>query len=263
MTDELVHLDVAGTTATITLDSPSNRNALSTDLVSGLLGHLQTAAATASVRCVVLTHTGGTFCAGADLAGALKTGMSPDEASAAGAQGLVRLMRAMLELPIPVIGRVDGHVRAGGFGLLGACDMVVAGPSSTFALTEARLGLAPSVISLTLLSRMTSRAVSRYFVTGEKFGAQEAAAAGVITVAADSPPDLDARVAGWVSDLAAGSPQGLRESKRLATAAIREEFDRWADERAAHSAALFSSEEAREGMASFLQKRPPRWVSAP
>ena len=86
---------------------------------------------------------------------------------------------------MPVIGAIDGHVRAGGLGLVGACDIVVAGPRSTFALTEARIGVAPSIISLTLLPKMTARAAGRYFVTGEKFDADEAAEIGLITIAAD------------------------------------------------------------------------------
>ena len=98
---------------------------------------------------------------------------------------MTRLLRAILELPLPVIGAIDGHVRAGGLGLVGACDIVVAGRRSTFALTEARIGVAPSIISLTLLPKMTARAAGRYFVTGEKFGAAEAAEIGLITVAAD------------------------------------------------------------------------------
>ncbi len=256
----LVTLEVSAGVATITLDSPSNRNALSADLVSQLLEHLTAARDDPGVRSVVLTHTGGTFCAGADLAGALASGLSPDEASAAGAEGMVAVMRTVLELSKPVIARVDGHVRAGGIGLLGACDVVVAGPASTFALTEARLGLAPSVISLTLLSRMTSRAVGRYFVTGEKFGVEEAEAMGLITLAAADAEALTSLTDEILAAIGKGSPQGLRESKKVATSQIRAEFERFAEERARESAALFASEEAREGMSAFFEKRPPRWA---
>lgn len=260
MAEQLVTLDVAGGTATITLDSPHNRNALSAELVAQLLAHLAAAADDPAVRSVVLTHTGGTFCAGADLAGALGSGMSPEEASAAGATAMVTVMRTILEHRAPVVARVDGHVRAGGIGVLGACDIVVAGPSSTFALTEARLGLAPSIISLTLLSRMTSRSVGRYFVTGERFGADEAQATGLITVAVSDAAQVDSITGDLLDAIGKGSPQGLRESKKVATAAVRAEFERFAADRARESAALFASEEAREGMTAFLQKRQPRWA---
>ena len=158
---------------------------------------------------------------------------------------------------MPVIGAVDGHVRAGGLGLIGACDIVVAGQASTFALTEARIGVAPSIISLTLLPKMSARAAGRYFVTGEKFGAAEAEAIGLITMAAD---DVEATVASLAAAIGKASPQGLAASKALTTAPILADFDERADELTEQSARLFVSEEAREGMMAFLQKRPPRWI---
>ena len=135
------------------------------------------------MRAVVLGHTGGTFCAGADLSEA--SGGDAAETVANNARQLTSVLRSILEMPQPVIGAIDGHVRAGGLGLVGACDIVVAGRNSTFALTEARIGVAPSIISLTLLPKMSARAAGRYFVTGEKFGADEAAEIGLIT---QSPP---------------------------------------------------------------------------
>ncbi|MGA9871836.1 MAG: enoyl-CoA hydratase family protein, partial [Rhodococcus sp. (in: high G+C Gram-positive bacteria)] len=172
---------------------------------------------------------------------------------------MLGVLRSILETPKPVIGKIDGHVRAGGMGLVGACDIVVAGPSSTFALTEARLGLAPSIVSLTLLPRMNSRAASRYFVTGEKFGAHEAEAIGLISEAGADP---DATVADLLDALRQGSPQGLAESKRLTTASILADFDARGTDLSDHSARLFASEEAREGMMAFLQKRKPRWAAS-
>src|SRR6201992_3621067 len=185
----LVRYAVENGVVRVTLDSPHNRNALSTALVRQLHDGLATAAADPDARCVVLGHTGGTFCAGADLSEA--AGREPGELAVDRARETTALLRAIVELPLPVIGAVDGHVRAGGLGLVGACDIVVAGPSSTFALTEARIGVAPSIISLTLLPKMSARAAGRYFVTGEKFGADVAAEIGLISVAAD---DVEATV---------------------------------------------------------------------
>jgi enoyl-CoA hydratase len=207
------------------------------------------------VRAVVLDHTGGTFCAGADLAEA--AGRDPGDVAVHRARELTRLLRRILKLPMPVIAAVDGHVRAGGLGLVGACDIAVAGPASTFALTEARIGVAPSIISLTLLPKMTARAAGRYFLTAEKFSAAEAADIGLISIAAD---DVDATVAKLTADIGKASPQGLAASKALTTAAILEAFDRRADELTEESARLFVSDEAREGIISFLQKRPPDWA---
>lgn len=155
-----------------------------------------------------------------------------------------------------MIAAIDGHVRAGGMGLIGACDLVVAGTASTFALTEARIGVAPSIISLTLLPKMTARAAGRYFVTGEKFGAEEAERIGLVTVATD---DVPATVAKLTDEITKGSPQGLAASKALTTASILADFDRDAEKLAKQSAQLFVSDEAREGMMAFLQKRQPNW----
>jgi enoyl-CoA hydratase len=251
----LVHYTVKGSVARLTLDSPDNRNALSTALVDQLHQGFTDAAEESGVRAVVLGHTGGTFCAGADLAEAV--GRDPGDVAVDRARELTHLLRRILELPMPVIAAVDGHVRAGGLGLVGACDIVVAGPASTFALTEARIGVAPSIISLTLLPKMTARAAGRYFVTGEKFSAQEAANIGLITIAAD---DVEAGVVTLTAAIGKGSPQGLAASKALTTAPILEAFDRYADELTEQSARLFASEEAREGMSAFLHKRPPHWV---
>lgn len=252
---DLVRYAVDSGVARLTLDSPHNRNALSTTLVAGLHEGMRAAAADPAVRVVVLGHTGGTFCAGADLSEA--AGRDPGDVAVDRAREMTDLLRAILELPVPVIAAVDGHVRAGGMGLIGACDIVVAGAQSTFALTEARIGVAPSIISLTLLPKIAPRAAGRYFVTGEKFGAARAAEIGLISVAAE---DVEAEVTALAAEIGRGSPQGLAASKRLTTAAILEGFDRDAEMLTAQSAKLFVSEEAHEGMMAFLQKRPPRWA---
>ncbi len=271
--DKLVGYAVDGHLARLTLDSPHNRNALSGTLVGQLHQGLRDAAADPAVRAVVLGHTGGTFCAGADLSEASggdprgdrergaagRSGSPPSafEQAADRARELTALLRAIVESPLPVIAAVDGHVRAGGMGLVAACDIAVAGPHSTFALTEARIGVAPAIISLTLLPKITARAAARYYLTGEKFDAAEAAAIGLISLAAD---DVDAAVAALAEQLGRGSPQGLAASKALTTAAVLAAFDRDAERLSVESARLFVSDEAREGMLAFLQKRPPPWV---
>ncbi|MBS9534632.1 enoyl-CoA hydratase family protein [Mycobacterium sp. M1] len=252
----LVEYAVSGPVARLTLNSPHNRNALSGTLVRELHAGLRDAAADTSVRVVVLGHTGNTFCAGADLSEA--SGGDPSEQAADRGRELAALLRAIVECPRPVIAAVDGHVRAGGMGLVGACDIAVAGPRSTFALTEARIGVAPAIISLTLLPKLSARAAARYYLTGEKFDAAQAAAIGLITAAAD---DVEAAVAGLVDELRHGSPQGLAASKALTTAAVLAGFDADAERLSVESARLFVSDEAREGMLAFLQKRPAPWVT--
>ncbi|MDN5794767.1 MAG: enoyl-CoA hydratase family protein [Intrasporangium sp.] len=254
-----VAVETSGGVARIALDSPHNRNALSDQLVRDLRDALTAAESDGSVRTVILTHTGGTFCAGADLTEA-SSGPAGDPARARADQ-LIDLLQAIVALGKPVIGRIDGHVRAGGMGLVSACDVVVAGPRSTFALTESRLGLAPSVISLTVVPRLTSRAAAEFFLTGDKFDAARAAQIGLVSRAVDSSDEVEASVVGFVASFAACSPQGLRESKALLNHHLLEAFAADRDRLADQSSRLFASEEAREGMAAFLERRPPRWTS--
>lgn len=237
---------------TLTLDSPHNRNALSTRLVGELYARLEDAEGGPDTRVVLLAHTGGTFCAGADL-GEASAADGPTDAPLA----LARLLRTIVAFPKPVVARITGHVRAGGTGLAGACDIAVAGPGATFAFTEARIGVAPAVISMPLLPRLDPRAAGRYYLTGERFDAAEAARIGLVTAAAD---DVDETLAPILDGLRRGSPQGLAASKRLVTAEVLRVFDRDTGNLAELSARLFASDEAREGMSAFLERRDPGWA---
>ncbi|MCZ4101689.1 enoyl-CoA hydratase family protein [Streptomyces sp. SID13666] len=229
--------------ALLTLDSPHNRNALSARLVTELREGLDEAVKDPGVRAILLTHTGSTFCAGADL----------KDPAAGGPLGLAELLRSIVESPKPVVAEVTGHARAGGLGLLAACDISVAGEGASFAFTEARLGLAPAVISLTVLPRTDPRAAARYYLTGEVFDAAEAVRIGLVSATADA---LD----GILDGLRAASPQGLAESKRLTTAEVLRTFDRDTAALAEQSARLFASPEAAEGIRSFAERRSPSWA---
>lgn len=251
MTDPLVRRDLERGVATLTLDSPANRNALSSRLVAELTEGLAWAAGEKAARAVVMTHTGSVFCAGADLSEA--TGGDP----AGGPRHLVQLMRTIVTLPKPVLARVDGHVRAGGLGLIGACDLAVAGPKSTFAFTEVKLGLAPAVISLPLLPLLEPRAASAWYLTGATFDAREAQRIGLITRAVD---EADAGAEEFLESLRTASPQGLAETKRLVTAQVLRAFGEQEDAMVETSTRLFGSSEAQEGMRAFLERRPPAWA---
>ncbi|MFD3485815.1 enoyl-CoA hydratase family protein [Streptomyces sp. NPDC058665] len=230
---------------TLTMNAPAKRNALSARLVGELAGALTNCAEDPAVRAVVLSHTGTTFCAGADL----KEPPNP--------YTFVALMRQIVAHPKPVVARVTGHVRAGGLGLLGSCDIVIASTGSDFAFTEVRIGVAPAVISMPLLPRMAPRAAARHYLTGETFGAEEALADGLITEAAD---DVDTALAPLLDALRRGSPQGLAESKKLLNARVLEAFEQYAEDLVQRSASLFATAEAREGMAAFVERRDAAWV---
>lgn len=238
--------------ARISLDNVEARNAIGKEMLGLVAEHLAQAEDDSAVRAIVLTHSGGTFCAGGNLKeGAVEGGPGP------GAERLLAVLKQMVESPKIIVGSVDGHVRAGGFGLIGACDIVVAGPSSTFALTEVRIGVTPAVISAVLLPKMTSRSASRYFATGETFDAVTAARIGVISEAVD---DVEKGTAAVLDALRQGAPNALAEGKNLTSRAVRDAIESHGPALAALSQRMFASEDARQGMFSFLNKTAPEWV---
>ena len=253
MTDELVHRAVADEVATITLDSPRNRNALSAQVRRELHDHLDAAIADPAVRVVVLTHTGPVFCSGMDLR----------ESRGAGPQGIMEfapILRTVLSSPTPVVARVAGPARAGGVGLVAACDLAVAAETATFAFTEVRIGVVPAVIAVPVLPRLLPRAAHELFLTGETFDAARAAAIGLVNRAV--PADrLDAEVARYVAMLRLGAPGALAATKEVLRSRPGADLDAGFDAMRELSARSFASAEGQEGMAAFAEKRPPAWVT--
>ena len=248
MTDELVHLEVADAVATVTLDSEHNRNALSRQLVTELGQRLATADADADVKAIVVRSAGRVFCSGADLSEAADGGMEE------GARAIVALQRQIATAEKPVVVELGGPVRAGGLGIVGAADIVVAAESVTFALTEVRLGLAAAIISLSLLPKLAPREASDVFLTGRTFGATEAERMGLVTRAVPDD-DLGSAVQAVLNDLVKGYPQGLREAKALLNHDLLARIDALGEEMATLSARLFGSDETREAMLAFLASR--------
>ena len=245
-----VRYQVDARVARLTLDSPRNRNALSRALVGQLFERLDEAAADDAVQVVVIAGAGPGFCSGADLSEAAEGGMEQ------GAWALVELQRRILALGKPVVTRLHGAVRAGGIGIVAASDIAIAAEDATFALTEVRLGLAPAVISLTVLPRLTSRAAAWACLGGEVFTGADAVGMGLVTRAVPAE-QLDAAVDAVCEALLRGAPQGLRETKALLTGELLDRIDARGEQMAAVSARLFGSEAAREAMLAFLS-RPPR-----
>jgi enoyl-CoA hydratase/methylglutaconyl-CoA hydratase len=244
---ELVHYNVSGPLATITLDSPHNRNALSRQLVSELFAGLEAAEGDADVRVVLMRSSGRVFCSGADLSEATTEGME------VGARRIVELQRLIVTMSKPVVTEVLGAVRAGGIGIVAASDVAIVAEDATFALTEVKLGLAAAIISLTVHHRMNPRAASLTTLGGEVFDGTAAAAYGLVTKAVPAD-DLQGEVASVCSSLATGAPQGLRESKAILNRDLVARIDAHGEEMAALSAKLFASDAAREAMTAFLER---------
>src|ERR671932_1568971 len=207
--DRVLQVDVARGVATLTLDSPANRNALSRAMRAQLRSAVEQALADDAVRVLVLDHTGRVFCSGMDLAEASGGG-----AEQQGVREFAELLQLLWSSPKPVLAAVRGPARAGGVGLLAACDVVVAGTSATFGFSEVRLGIVPAVISAVVLPRMLPHVAHRLMLSGEVFDAAAAAAGGLVDLAVPDD-DVDAAVAGQLTALAAGAPAALAETKRL------------------------------------------------
>jgi len=251
-------VDIADGVATVTLDSPGNRNALSAALIDALIAAVEAAGTDDRVRVVVLSHTGPAFCSGADLretAAAFAAGDVP-----AARMGLA--LAAIWESPKPVVARVGGPARAGGLGLIAAADIAVCAAEATFAFSEVRLGVIPAVISATVLPRLAPRAANELFLSGETFDGGRAAEIGLVTAAVPAA-ELDATVARYVAALRRGAPRALAEAKALlhrrTARPLREEMAELTE----LSVGFFTSEEGREGVRSFLDKRDPAWVRPP
>ncbi|MGH3778639.1 MAG: enoyl-CoA hydratase-related protein [Pseudonocardiaceae bacterium] len=245
MTAELVHLVVQSGIATITLDSPANRNALSARLRAGLLDALEGSASDDSVRVVVLDHTGPVFCAGMDLT-------EPPDA----VKELPRILERIWTHPKPVIAKLAGPARAGGVGIVAAADIAIAARDATFAFTEVRLGVVPAVISVTVLPRLQPRAAHELFLTGETFNATRAVAIGLLNSAVPAGL-LDAEVDRYTGMLTKGGPEALALTKQLLRApTMAQDFASMLE----LSAARFASAEGQEGIRAFTEKRPPSWV---
>jgi methylglutaconyl-CoA hydratase len=256
MTVELVHLEVAGGVGTITLDSPSNRNALSRGLVADLDRHLRAALADPAVRVIVLTGAGTVFCSGADL----KERREPGPAPASRAGALAPILTAMWEGPKPVVGRINGPARAGGLGLVAACDIAVAAETATFGLSEVRIGVIPATIAVVLVPKIGATRAMELCLTGDVFDARAAAGYGLIAAAAPAGR-LDEVVGQYVASLLKGAPGALGATKQAVREVARLSMAAGFDEMGERSARFFASDEAREGMAAFAEKRPPRWAA--
>lgn len=252
--DALVHTDLTDGVFTVTLDSPSNRNALSRALTSQLAAAIE-AAVEARPRTVVLTHTGPVFCAGADL----KERASDD--SPADPAPMVQAMRTLMDAPFVSIAALKGPVRAGGVGLMASCDLVVCADETSFAFTEVRIGVAPAIIAVPILRRCPASLLRTAFLTGAVFDTTDAVAWGLITHAV--PADaVDSTVAQLCAAVRAGSPIAVAATKRLMGRVTQLDIDAAFTEMVDLSTGLFDGADAAAGMAAFANKQTPTWGSS-
>ncbi len=257
----LLDLDDRGR-ATVTLDRTELHNAFDDTLIAALTGTFEALGRDDRVRVVVLAARGKSFSAGADLRWMRRTATYSREENLIDAWALARLMRVLDELPKPTVAVVQGPAYGGGVGLIACCDVALASPRATFCLSEVKLGIIPAVISPYFVAAIGPRAARRYALTAETFDAAEAHRLGLIheVVGEEALWPAAERV---VDALLRNGPRALAEAKALVSRVARAPID---DELVGHTAeriaSIRTSEEGREGLGAFLEKRPPAWVKA-
>ncbi len=253
MSETATRYELRGPAGWITLAAPKSRNALSTQLVAELGAHLSAAMDDPAVRVVVLTGEGPAFCAGADLKNRGKMGETEK------GNPFVDIMKTMRHGPKPVIVAANGHAFGGGIGLVASADIAIAVDTAVFSFSEVRIGAIPAMISVAVLPKLGEHQTMRLFLTGERFSAERALGYGLLHQVTTSD-GLEAAVQAEIEAIAKGGPNALREAKQLVrtVAALPEdEAFAWAEKKIA---AIFASDEAAEGMASFAEKRKPAWA---
>ncbi len=246
--------EVAGGVATITLNRPDYRNALSVEIVNGMGDSLEAALADADARVILFTHVGNTFCAGADLRAA-QPGINQPTLR----YNFVEILERIMTCEKPIVGRLAGHATAGGVGLAAALDISIASDDAIIGFTEVRIGVAPAVISVVCLPKLRRADASELFLEGERVPAPRAAAAGLINRAVPLD-ELDNEVSKTLQRLLRGGPNALANTKQLVTKVPqmpRAQAWEWTAEL---SQQLFGSDEASEGIAAFRERRDATWI---
>lgn len=255
----MVTVSVDNGVATVTLIRPESHNALTPEMISGLTATFRQLGEDEAVRVVVLTGAGRSFCAGADLAYMRAAADYSFDESAADGQAIFDLMLAIDSCQRPVIGRINGAAIGGGVGLVACCDIAVAAERAKFAFSEARLGIVPAVISPFVVAKIGQGAARELFLTGERFGARRAWEIGLVHYVVADEETLDEQVAERVSALLQAAPGAQASAKTL----VQHVAHLPRSEARAYTSELIAlrraSDEGREGMSSFLEKRPPSW----
>jgi len=246
--------------ATLSLNRPEIHNAFDDALIAELTAELNRLEAEPALRVIVLAANGKSFSAGADLNWMRRMAGYTAEENYRDALALTALMRTLNDLRKPTIARVQGAAFGGGVGLVACCDIAIAADAAKFSLSEVRLGLIPAAISPYVIAAIGARAARRYFLTGERFDAQEAFRLGLVHEVC-SGDALDARVEALVTALLECGPGAVLAAKHLVSAVAHRPIDRALnDDTARRIATIRASEEGKEGVAAFLEKRKPRWV---
>lgn len=258
---QTLELSRDGYLATITLNRPDVRNAFNESTIAELTQAFSALGSDQSVRAIVLAANGVAFCAGADLNWMKKMADYSHDENLADAGQLAAMLQTIYSCPKPVIAKVQGDCYAGGMGLVAACDIVVTVDSAHFCLSEVKLGLIPATISPYVIKAMGENAARRYFLTAERFTAAEAHRIGFVHEVVTAQM-LDAKAAELVKALVSNSPNAVKQAKNLVREVGGREISTTLIAGTVKGIAqIRASDEGREGVRSFLEKRKPNWLN--
>ncbi|GGY27767.1 enoyl-CoA hydratase/isomerase family protein [Pseudoduganella albidiflava] len=261
MNYDTLTLDTAGAVATVTLNRPDVRNAFNEQSIAELTAAFTALGQVDGIRAIVLAANGAAYCAGADLNWMKKMAGYSDDENRADAMALANMLRTIHACPKPVVAKVHGDCYGGGVGLVAACDIAIVAEEAQFCLSEVKLGLIPATISPYVIKAMGENAARRYFLTAERFNAREALRIGFVHEVATAS-SLDGQVAAVAGALAANSPNAVREAKALVREIAHQPVtDALVADTAHRIAHIRASGEGREGVAAFLEKRKPSWLT--
>ena len=244
--------------AHVTINRPEKKNAINEDVIAGLHRAFETLHGADRVRAVFLRGAGGVFSAGADVDWMREQGAQPEADNRADALDLARMLKALHDVPALTVALIEGPAMGGGAGLAAACDMAVATPDASFAFSEVRRGLTPATISPYVVAAIGPRRARALFATGARFDAEFAQAIGLVDEVVD---DIDAERDRLAEVMTACAPGAVADAKRLVDYVYGRSIDRGImEETARRIASRRSSEEGREGLAAFLERRKPSWA---
>ena len=245
----------------LTLNKAERHNAFDEQLVDEITGGLLDLEADPRVRVVVLSSTGKSFCAGADLNWVRRSATCTAQENLRDARQLANLMSTLNEFPKPTVARVQGPAYGAGLGLIAACDIAVATYDTLFALTEVKLGLLPAVVCPYVLAAIGERYARRYMLSAERFSAAEAYRIGLLHEIVPGEEQLDEAIGEIIDKLLKNGPQAQAECKALIRVVAGQPIDEsTSEETAQRMTRVRSSPEGQEGLAAFLEKRKPNWI---
>ena len=260
MAEEVLEIEMRGAAAWVWMNRPAVHNALNEELIRALTEAFRSLAEDASVRAIVLTGRGKSFSAGADVESMKRQGAASPVENLASARELAEMFHSVAACPKPTVARVNGAAIGGGLGLVSACDIAIASNATLFAASEVRLGLIPATIGPYVVQAIGARWARRLFQTAERISATQAEKMGLVHEAI-APDELDPRVQSVIDNLIAGAPGAQKVAKGLIEmVAGRPMTPELMEETAVTIAHIRATDEAREGLSAFLEKRPASWV---